>query len=199
LPTETVTATPETPLTATFTPSAPLTPTFTPIAPPTGSPTPLPAGELLLNGGFETDEGWVFGDTPIRGGYDTTTKLSGNRSARLGAVSGPDIFSFSSVWQRVTLPAEASQVTLQVNLYPVSQEAPGSRDVQNIMILNNNFRVIRTLSKELSNSLSWEARSYDLSDLRGQTIYVYFSVVNLGQTGKLTAMYVDDVSLTFSR
>ncbi|MFN8455120.1 MAG: hypothetical protein U0401_10720 [Anaerolineae bacterium] len=157
--------------------------------------TPPPAGDLLLGGGFESDEGWVFGDTPIRAGYDTALKLSGNRSMRLGNVDGPDIYSFSSVWQKVTIPAEATQVTLKVNIYPVSQDVPGSGDVQTIMLLNDNFRVIKTLSKELSNSRTWEARSYDLSDLKGRTIYLYFSVVNLGKTGKPTALYLDDVSL----
>jgi hypothetical protein len=34
--------------------------------------------------------------------------------------------------------------------------------------------------------------------LRGRTIYIYFSVVNLGRTGRLSAMYVDDVSLTWN-
>jgi hypothetical protein len=126
-------------------------------------------------------------------------KLGGSRSARLGNVSGRDIFSFSSVWQRVTLPAEATQVILRANIYPVSQDNPGSGDVQNIMILNDRFQVARTLSKELSNSATWENRTYDLSDLKGRTIYIYFSVVNLGQTGRPTAMYLDDVSLTWSR
>lgn len=189
---------PTTPIPTTPAP-VPTTPIPTTPAPVPTTPAPLPAGELLLNGGFETDEGWVFGDTPIRGGYETTVKLGGNRSARLGNVSGPDLFSFSSVWQRVSLPAEAAQVTLRVNVYPVSQDQPGSSDVQNIMILNERFQVIKTLSKELSNSAAWENRTYDVSDLKGQTIYVYFSVVNLGRTGKPTAMYVDDVSLTWAR
>jgi hypothetical protein len=177
------------------TPGVTVTLTLTPIVSPTVTPGPPPAGELLINGGFETDEGWVFGDTPVRGSYDTSVKLSGNRSARLGTVSGPDIFSYSSVWQRVTLPAEANQITLRANIYPISQDQPGG-DVQQIMILNERFRVMRTLSTGLSNSQSWQPVSYDLSDLRGRTIYVYFSVVNLGRTGRPSAMYVDDVSLT---
>jgi hypothetical protein len=152
-----------------------------------------------LAGGFETDEGWIFGDTPIRGGYATDVKLGGGRAARVGNVSGPDIFSFSSVWQKVTIPAEAAQVTLGVNIYPVSQDGPGSGDAQNIMILNDRFEVVKTLSRELSNSRTWENRAYDLSDFRGRTIYIYFSVVNLGRTGWPTAMYVDDVSLTWTK
>ena len=99
----------------------------------------------------------------------------------------------------MTLPAEATQIILRANIYPVSQDNPGSGDVQNIMILNDRFQVARTLSKELSNSATWENRTYDLSDLKGRTLYIYFSVVNLGQTGRPTAMYLDDVSLTWSR
>jgi hypothetical protein len=126
-------------------------------------------------------------------------KLGGGRAARVGNVSGPDIFSFSSVWQKVTIPAEAAQTTLRVNIYPLSQDGPGSGDVQNIMILNDRFQVVKTLSRELNNSRTWENRTYDLSDFRGRTIYIYFSVVNLGRTGRPTAMYIDDVSLTYSK
>ncbi|MBE7475003.1 MAG: hypothetical protein DPW09_01115 [Anaerolineae bacterium] len=182
------------------TPTPGVTPTTpAPITPVPITPTPPPTGELLLGGGFEADEGWVFGDTPIRGGYATDVKLGGSRAARVGNVSGPDIFSFSSVWQKVTIPAEAAQATLRVNVYPVSLDGPGSGDVQNIMILNERFQVAQTLSAELSNSRTWESRTYDLSEFRGRTIYIYFSVVNQGRTGKPTALYIDDVSLTWSR
>jgi subtilisin family serine protease len=176
------------------------TPTLTPVIvePPTATPVPLPPGELLVNGGFESNEGWVFGDTPIPGGYDTTIVLSGNRSARLGDTTGRDVFSFSSVWQRVTIPTEARQVILRANIYPISQDVPGT-DIQYIAILNDRFRLIRTLSSELNNSQTWEPRTYDISDLRGQTIYIYFSVLNRGRTGRLSAMYVDDVSLSWGQ
>ena len=45
-------------------------------------------------------------------------------------------------------------------------------------------------------SWDWERRSFDLSDLRGQSIYLYFSVFNDGQ-GSPSAMYVDDVGLSW--
>jgi hypothetical protein len=172
--TPTDTPTPVTPPAAptdTPTPSIPVTSTDTPtpavptdIPPPTKKPpqsvTPLPEGELLLNGDFETDEAWVFGDTPVRGQYDTNV--------------------------------------LTIHVYPVSQDKPGS-NWQNILILNDRFRTIRTLSHELSNSKSWEQRTYDLSDLRGKPIYVYFGVYNRGYAGKPSGMYVDKVSLTWAR
>jgi subtilisin family serine protease len=206
-PTQTPTPTPVPP-TATHTPSptpVPVTdtptptPTFTPTpAPIPDTPTPLPAGELLLNGGFEGDEGWVFGDTPVRGTYDTTLAFNGNRSVRLGITSEPDRYSYTSVWQRVAIPAEASQVTLTANIYPISQDTPGS-DFQNILILDNRLRVIETLARDLSNSQAWETRTYDLSHLKGRTIHIYFGVFNRGFGDKPTALYVDDVSLTWAR
>jgi hypothetical protein len=158
---------------------------------------PLP-GSILTNGGFETDEGWIFGDTPIRGRYDTNVVRSGSRSARLGATTGPARFSFSSVWQQVTIPAEANQVRLDAFIYPVSQDRSGC-DYQSIAVLNERFKVVKFLSKTLSNSQTWEAHTYDLSEFRGQTIYVYFSVLNKGCSGDFTAMYVDDVALTWAR
>ncbi len=216
-PLPTLTGTPVPPLpTATFTPPPTVTasPTATSSSTPTGtftpqptatfmpSPTPtsppLPAGELLKNGDFETDEAWVFGDTPVKGEYSAEMAQSGHRSVKLGITAGPDKYSFTSVWQQVSIPAEAQQVTLTAHTYPISQDQPG-RDAQNIFILNHRFRIIKQLSRSLSNSQSWEARTYDLSDLRGQTIYVYFGVFNNGYGNRPTAMFVDNASLRWAR
>lgn len=186
-------------ITDTPTPTETPTPTGTAVTPAPGPTTPAPppqAGELLTNGSFETDEGWVFGDTPIHGEYSTNTVHSGSRAVLLGTLSGPDRFSYTSIWQRVTIPAEAQRVMLEAYINPISQDSPGT-DAQNIMILNENFYVIKTLSSGLSNSQTWEQRTYDLSDLAGRTVYIYFSVVNLGD-GRPSAMYVDDVSLRWS-
>jgi len=172
----------------------PIPPTAEPPTPtPTPTPMPLPPGELLTNGGFETDEAWVFGDTPIRGGYDSSVVLSGSRSARLGATSGYNVFSFSSVWQKVTIPAEASRVVLETNTYPLTEDACNA-DLQYIAILDASFHMTMPLSVGLSDSRTWEHNTFDVTEMRGQTIYVYFSVLNRGCSG-LTAMYVDDVSL----
>ncbi len=204
--------TPTTPITPTATPipptAEPVTPTATPITPtpepgvtpttapePTVTPPPGGGGELLTNGGFEGDEGWTFGDTPIRGATEGDVTLSGSQAARLGIVSGRDAYSFSSVWQQVTIPAEASQVTLTANVYPLSQDNFG--DAQYISILDSNFQNLRPLSQDLSDSQAWERRAFDLSDLSGQTIYIYFTVFNDGD-GRPSGMYVDDVSLMWT-
>jgi hypothetical protein len=209
----TVTPTPAQPLPATDTPTpappTPIPPTPVPPTPAPATPTPTPvvvqptpvlppAGDLLVNGGFETNDGWIFGDTDIRGGYDTSIFLTGQRAARLGITNSRNLTSYSSVWQKVTIPAEAKQVILKANVKPAAGQGTCGGNVQLIGILNSNFRQTRTLWGGVSNSQAWENRSYDISDLRGQTIYVYFSVYNRTCSG-LTAMHVDDVSLTFAK
>lgn len=172
-------------------------PTIEPTTQPTTQP-PLAGTDLVVNGGFESEEGWTFGDTPVRGSLSSEQALGGNQALKLGITDDQkDVFSFTSAWQEVTIPAEATEATLTVNVYPISQDAQGV-DAQNILLLNQNFRVVRTLGRELSNSQNWETRTYDLSDLAGQTVYVYFGVFNRGRTGLPTAMYIDDVSLTWS-
>ena len=134
----------------------------------------------------------------MRGGYSTEAAFEGNRSARIGITTGPDRYSFTSVWQQVAIPSDAKQVTLTAQVYPVSQDRPGA-DAQNIFILNRHFRIVKQLSRGLSNSQSWESLTYDLSDLQGQTIYVYFGAYNNGYGNRPTAMYIDNVSLRWAR
>jgi serine protease len=180
-----------------------VTPTTEPPPPPpadTPTPTPPPppiAGQnLLTNGDFEGEEGWEFGDTPVRGGYDSTVVLSGARSARLGIVNQADRKSFTSVWQKVALPAQANRISLSANIYPISQDSGG--DVQFIAVLDSRFRVVRQLSVGLSNSQRWERKDFDLSEFRGQTIFIYFSVFNQGGSNRPSAMYVDEVALVWN-
>jgi hypothetical protein len=158
----------------------------------------LPAGELLVNGGFESDEGWAFGDTPVRAAYSDEVVLGGNRALKLGITSGPDRYSYTSASQRVTIPPDARQVVLTANIYPMSQDVRGG-DLQNILVLNDRFRVVDTLSQSLSDSRQWQPVTFDLSHLKGRTVYIYFGVFNRGVGGRTTAMYVDDVSLTWAR
>ncbi|MDM8519738.1 S8 family serine peptidase [Anaerolineales bacterium HSG6] len=165
-------------------------PTATPVLPP-----PPPGSNLLVNGGFETDEAWIFGDTPIKAEYDNSIVLSGSRAVRMGNTSGNDLYSYTSVWQKVPISAEATQAVLTVNVYRTSQDCCG--DFQQILLLNDRFRVVKTLMRELSDAQQWETLTYDVSEMSGQTVYVYLGVFNAGRTGRFTTMYADDVSLTW--
>ncbi len=195
-------ATPTPPPTATATPAPPgATPSPTPVVPPPPTPTPTPgpvSGNLIVNGGFESDEGWTFSLTRWPGSYSSDVVHSGARSARLGIVDGPDRYSYSSVWQSVTIPADARRVTLTYWVYPMSDDT-FPIDLQLVLVLDEHFRVISYAERTLSDSRQWIQRSYDMTPFAGRTVTVYFGVVNRGSTGKTSAMYVDDVTLTFER
>lgn len=187
--------------TLTKVPDAPTTtPTSTPTPIPNVTPTPTlppppPGSNLLTNGDFETTEGWIFGDTPVKAAYDTSVVQSGSQAIRLGNPDDVNRFSYTSIWQPVTIPAEAQQAQLTVNIYPISQNCCGGS--QQILILNDRFQVLKKLSRERSNSQQWETRNYDVTEFRGQTVHVYIGVFNTGQRGQNTALYVDNVSLTW--
>jgi hypothetical protein len=113
-------------------------------------------------------------------------------------VDGPDQFSYSSIWQEVTIPADARRATLTYWVYPLSQDV-FPRDMQLVLVLNQHFRIITYAERSLSDSRQWIQRSYDMTPFAGRTVTVYFGVFNRGWTAKPSAMYVDDVSLTFER
>jgi len=199
----------------TFTPEPPdstpgtPTPEASPAAPDDATPTGLPtltlaatvaAGplDLIVNGGFETTGGWVFGSTALPADYSTELVHSGSRSMRLGNVGGPDVASYSSVMQSVTLPADARAATLSFWWYPISQDTYPN-DAQIVLVLDQNLRVLGTVEHTLSDARQWSYRSYDMSAYMGQTVLIYFGVYNSGMGNELSAMYVDDVSLTVYR
>ncbi len=195
IPTPTATS-PILPPTPTATPSAPASPTPTP--PVSGTPTTPPvSGNLIINPGFEDNTGWIFPNTPRPGRYTTNKAHTGARSALVGITDpGADWFSYSSAAQRVTLPADAQRITLSAFVYPVSS-APGC-DIQLTLALNDRFRVIEQFSNTLSNAQTWQQQSFDLTHLKGRSVYVYFGAVNTFCSG-VTAMYIDDVLLTVER
>jgi hypothetical protein len=62
--------------------------------------------QLLVNSGFEWNEGWIFPDTPVPGRYSTQNPYRGSRNARVGLDEGADnIESYSSGRQRFNVPS----------------------------------------------------------------------------------------------
>jgi hypothetical protein len=169
----------------------PLTPT--PTSP--GPTTTTPAGDLIVNGGFEMDTGWAFGSTQQPASYTSDIVHSGARSVRLGIVEGYDIYSYSSVWQTVTIPADAGRATLTYWTYPMSQdEFP--HDLHLVLLLDDKFHVLDYVDQSLTDLRQWIPGSYDLTPFAGRTLTLYFGVYNGGGMGSPSAMYVDDVALT---
>jgi YVTN family beta-propeller protein len=80
--------------------------------------------ERLANGGFETNDAWQIPVTAYSAGYSTAVVHSGRRSLRTGVVTVPDVYSYSSANQSVTIPAGVAGATLTFWWYPISAEGP---------------------------------------------------------------------------
>jgi serine protease len=189
---------PTTPMVTASPTPAPPQPSETPIpVTPTTTTTPVATGgeELIVNGGFEGEGGWIFSQTPVPGAYATEVVHSGQRSARLGIVTPYDVYSYSSVHQTISVPAGVKRTMLTYWTYPISTDVYPN-DVQMVLILDQNFRLVASADQSLSNAQQWVPGALDLTQFAGQTITVYFGVYNNGGTGRTSAMYVDDVMVT---
>lgn len=188
-----------------------------------------PAGgdcvELIRNGGFEENAYWQMPATPRSGRYTTIDKHSGSRSTLLGILPGePDVYSFSSAYQRIHVPANATSVTLSFWAKRSTQEAVKAAvdptldrydpadviegtydysgksarlqsDWQEVFILEYPcYNLMAVLMRARANDGAWTQFTYDLTAFAGQDIVVYFDAVNNGN-GLRTWMFVDDVQV----
>ena len=168
-----------------------LTPTPTPTTGP--SPTPNPScTNVLRNGGFEANTsdwqpmGGVLGD------YSTRQVHSGTRSFRLGLESDPPYYSFSSVEQELTLPANSATATLSFWYRVVSNNPSGGQAYVLIRDANQAFHTLGNLNLSAQD---WTRVSFDTSAYIGQTVAVRMTTVN-GTTGGAIAVYIDDATWT---
>ncbi|MBI1293785.1 hypothetical protein GC175_02355 [bacterium] len=193
-----------TPVVWTPTPIVP-TVTFTPILP----STPLPPGcitNVIINSGFEEEilgsTGWILGDDPvpprlIAGGFE------GLRSLQLGNPPNSgraDVLSYSSVRQLITIPHTAATAELlwwhwshtQDNGEPAFQNRV---DRQELILLSPDLVTLAPpLYRIMRNTGGWTQEVSDLTSHRGQSLYIYFNVLNDGD-GLRTWMELDQVQL----
>jgi hypothetical protein len=153
--------------------------------------------ELICNGGFETDECWI---DPLACQPRPSTFMAhtGARSMLIGVpTTAPDTCCNSAVWQAITIPPDATQVTLSFYYWPFTQDTI-AKDWQEVQIRDVNLNVLETLMRVAENNASndpWRFKSFDLTGYAGRTIVVYFSVHNNGVGNRRTFMYLDDVSV----
>jgi hypothetical protein len=192
--TPTLVPTGEMPLDLTLTLAASAAAMATPMATPT-SPLCL---ELISNGGFETNEGWTISNTDYDAAYTDSVAHSGTRSMRLGIEDAArNLFSFSSVEQRVTIPGEASTARLSFWYQALrlhSGEALPSdtgKDYGYVVAFDAGGRR-HNLSFIRQAQADW--MRLNLLPFAGQTIVLRFGVYNDGQRAAM-AIYLDDISL----
>lgn len=167
----------------------------TPVARPANLPGPPVCTELVVNGGFELPGSWTIGPTPRPAGRTSENWYSWAWSMRLG-IKAPtsDALSYSSVRQRVAIPAASSSATLSFWYWPATADY-AHNDVQEALILDVNGRVLATVLRTLSNAQSWQYVSFDMTPFVGRTVDLYFNVLNNGVWSLPSWMYLDDVSL----
>lgn len=190
--------------TVTRIPEATATPAPTATPEPTAIPVVGNCYEGLRNGTFEGAGGWDIPETAYVAGYVNRPAAyvsnpvhNGQRALRLGIPDGPDVFSYSAAGQEITIPENAVSARLSFWTYSVSADTTG--DGQFVLLLKPKPEGgYDTLVWELANRDTWQYREFSLDPYRGQTVIVHFEVHNDGD-GALTAMYVDDVTLTICR
>ncbi|MGB9639684.1 MAG: hypothetical protein ACPL4H_02155, partial [Anaerolineales bacterium] len=168
---------------------------------------------LVQNGGFENTSGWVRLNSPIPPVYTSVRSHSGKQSMLAGVTqNGSTAKGYSIFEQMVSIPSTITSASLQFYWWAQSGESnlntlpaqlstdtnlAGSdpNDLQYVAIMDLNHHVLAYPLWRRSNNRSWEASSFDLTPYKGQTIILRFGVYNDGD-GDVTAMYVDDVSIT---
>ena len=73
--------------------------------------------------------------------------------------------------------------------------SPDLGDAQSVAINDENGQELEPLLSMRSNTMIWDYIEFNLIGYAGRTIELYFGVYNNGSDG-ITAMYVDEVSLT---
>jgi len=156
--------------------------------------------DLLINGGFESDGGWVLNKLAI---YDTANVFSGARSARVGIPPGePGNTSYSSVAQTVVLPASTllpsgTTGTLRLWAYSIN-EGDDADDWHYVSLRDQSGGYYAVDGQFRSDARQWVLRQYDLGAYvvshAGESVSLYVGTRN-DDDDDTAALYVDDVML----
>ena len=211
-PTETPSVPTATPSPTVPQPPAPTsTPTLTPVPTLTPTPTTIPGArcyEAVVNGGFEIGTtGWILGENPVPPRLTLDRPRGGQYSLLLGLrPPEADLFTYSSVRQPVYIPPDATRAYLSFWYWPATEEVGSAgADRQQVLVYIGDFsqrNLGAVIVSETSDSRRWTRLSLDLLALlpvRGQTVYLYFNVINDGVGQRRTWMYLDEVSMQICR
>jgi len=197
----------------------PSNPSPTSVPGPGNTPTPVSGGscsQLIRNGGFESGDSWLINVNEYPASYSSSQVFSGGRSMRIGIVNPADNrYSYSSIEQTITVPNDASTIKLRYQIYSTatgsSRTSEGSLpdfnlgltpqpegtnyvDSQFTLIIDQWDQIHILMNRQATNH-GWAGHEFELNDFRGQTVRVYFGVLNNGWDG-IASSYIDDVSVT---
>ncbi|HRI57182.1 MAG TPA: hypothetical protein PK170_08815, partial [Anaerolineae bacterium] len=181
--------------------------------------------EALADGGFETGpellpypsiaRAWETPNTPLPAGYAQDIRHDGAFAMRTGTgPTGPNVYSYSSARQWVTIPSDATGATLTFWRYPTlgDSTAVGDAEVDAATLLaaspevadyqyllavfaDGSYDVLRTWR---DNSQTWTLTTVQLSAYAGRSFWLHFGTFNNG-TGGRSGMVLDEVALRICR
>ncbi len=155
---------------------------------------------IVINGGFETRNGWTLGGGPLPPQYVVSPTKSGAWAMQIGnAGLSPATTAYSSIFQTLTIPANAVSAELSFWVWTFTEANPGN-DLQEALLLVEGANLQSAASPgavwgELSNSGAYQVIRRSLNSQIGQSFELTFSVYNDGVGGR-TWMVVDDVAVT---
>ena len=108
--------------------------------------------------------------------------------------------TYSSGYQTVSIPADATSATLHI-WYKPGAEGTSSADFQRVLLLrSNDYGLLKQLLRTRLNSTVWREASFDLAAYRGKSVAIYFETYNDSTAGTgRTWMFLDDVSVEVCR
>jgi hypothetical protein len=150
-----------------------------------------PCIEVVQNGGFESNGGWVIFETPAAARLTSAIARTGGRSLQIGI--GQDMihtYSYSSAEQRLSIPAGRTAI---LSLWYNIPAAGGSGDWGYLLFRTDGgrWRYLGTMRDPTS---GWAQIRLDLSEYAGQTVTLRIGMRNDGR-GVPMVTYIDDVSL----
>lgn len=160
-------------------------------------PPPEPVcSDIVVNGGFESGDfapGWSrLSPNPLPQ-VVTSPVASGSYAAQIGATTISDTItqtSYSSVEQALTIPANALTATLSFARYRWSGDVIS--DTQYMVIVDQDDQAHYLISERVHDP-TWVTADFDVQTYAGQSIKLWFGVVNKGDNNGTTGMAIDDV------
>lgn len=143
--------------------------------------------ELVANGGLESTTSWTGTTTAI----NTTRPHAGTKSANFCNTNSCN----QSLYQAITIPANATTVTLTYWTYITTKETSHSYDYLRVQVRSTAGTVLSTVQtlSDGSPTGSWVKSTYDLSAYKGQTVQINFAATT--DSSNTSNFFVDDVSV----
>jgi hypothetical protein len=153
-----------------------------------------PSANLFANPGFETGDtsSWVVDGMTPTPTASTAQAHTGTYSALVGNVANPEPKGDSSLYQQLTVPAGASELSFWY--WPFAHDVIVS-DWQDAYVTDSSGKVLATIFHQESNNQTWTNQTFDMTPYVGQTVRIKFLVHQDAATDP-TGMYVDDVCLS---